>query len=270
MSDTIRLFIGTSPNGEDYEAEAVAAYTAQKFSSLPIEITWMRVAKKGPYSGWRGMSSGVTPFSSFRWSPPSMCGFEGRAIYTDVDFVFHADLAELWAEDIPGVIVTKRPKPGGKLKTCCTLFDNAKAKGHIADLDRLKTMADPQGFYGNYFKERPELVKHYAYGDWNAHDLFDLSNLHIKATHYTRIEHQLHLPHAIKRLKAQGKSHWYTGPVFAHPNAALQAHFDAMLIEAQSAGVTYESFGYGSGVEISRRNFTYKFHKGTDVLQVPA
>ena len=100
MSETIRLFIGTSPQGEDYEAEAVAAYTAQKFSSLPIEITWMRQAKSGPYAGWRGMTHGVTPFSSFRWSPPAMCGFQGRAIYTDVDFVFHADLAELWNEDI--------------------------------------------------------------------------------------------------------------------------------------------------------------------------
>ena len=45
MNDVIRLFIGTSPNGEDYEAEAVAAYTAQKYSSLPLEITWMRQAK---------------------------------------------------------------------------------------------------------------------------------------------------------------------------------------------------------------------------------
>ncbi len=267
MSETIRLFIGTSPNGEDYEAEAVAAYTAQKCSSAPIEITWMRAAKKGPYSGWK-LASGRTPFSAFRWSPPAMCGFEGRAIYTDVDFVFHADLAELWTEEIPGVIVTKRPKPAGKLKTCCTLFDCAKAKGHIADLDGLKRMDDPQGFYSNYFKDRPALVSNYASGEWNAHDAFDLSNPRIKATHYTRIEHQLHLKHAIARLAKQGKSHWYTGPVFAHPNPALQSHFDAMLVEAQAAGLTYESFGYGSGVEISRRDFTYTAHKGTEALVV--
>ena len=195
-----------------------------------------------------------------------MCNFEGRAIYTDVDFVFHADLAELWTEDIPGVIVTKRPKPGGKLRTCCTLFDCAKAKGHVADIAGLRKMTDAQGHYSNYFKDRPELVSNYASGDWNAHDAYDPANQRIKATHYTRMEHQLHLPHAIKRLKAQGKSHWYTGPVFAHPNPALQAHFDAMLVEAQAAGVTYESFGYGSNVEISRRNFTYKHHVGTEAL----
>lgn len=269
MSGPIRLFIGTSPSGEDYEAEAVCAYTATRFSSLPIEITWMRAAKSGPYSGWK-MASGRTPFSSYRWSPPAMCGFSGRAIYTDVDFVFHGDVAELWNEDIPGVIVTKRPKPAGKLKTCCTLFDCAKAKGHIADLDGLRRMDDPQGYYTNYFKDRPALVSNYVSGDWNAIDHYDPSNSRLKATHFSRIEHQCHLPHAISRLRAQGKSHWYTGPVFAHPNEALQKHFDAMLVEAQAAGLTYESFGYGSDVAVSRRNFTYKSHRGETPLKVSA
>jgi hypothetical protein len=195
-----------------------------------------------------------------------MCGFAGRGIYTDVDFVFHGDLTELWTEDIPGVIVTKQSKPGGKLKTCCTLFDCAKAKGHIADLDGLRTMADPQGFYSNYFKDRPETVSNYASGNWNAIDTFDLSKPSLKATHYSRMEHQCHLPHAIARLKAECRSHWYAGPVFAHPDKALQAHFDAMLVEAQAAGLTYDSFSYGAGAEISRRNFTYKHHKGTEAL----
>lgn len=265
MNDTIRLFCGTSPNGEDYEAEAVFAHSARKHASLPIEIVWMRAAKKGPYSGWQ-LKSGVTPFSGFRWSVPWMCGFQGRGIYADVDFCFHGDLAELWNEDIPGVIVTKRPKPAGKLKTCCTLFDCAKAKDHVADIDGLRRMPDPQGHYSNYFKDRPALVSNYQSGNWNAIDAFDLSDRRIKATHYSRIEHQVHLPHAMARLKAQGKTHWYTGPVFAHPNRDLQQHFDALLREAQAEGLTFESFQYGSGIEISRRNFTYRHHKGTEVL----
>jgi len=196
-----------------------------------------------------------------------MCGFEGRGCYVDVDFVFHGDLAELWTEAIPGVIVTKRPKPAGKVKTCCTLFDCEKAKAHVADLDGLRRMDDPQGHYSNYFKDRPELVSNYASGNWNAIDDFNLADPRIKATHYSRIEHQCHLPHAIARMKAEGKTHWYQGPVFSHPNVELQKHFDAMLIEAQAAGLTYESFSYGSGVEISRRNFTYKSHReGAQVL----
>jgi hypothetical protein len=263
----IKLFVGTSPNGEDYEAEAVLAHTAHKFSSEQLEIVWMRASKKGPYSGWK-LASGRTPFSAFRWSIPAMCNFEGRGIYCDVDFVFHADLAELWREEIPGVIVSKRPKPAGKIKTCCTLFDCAKAKRHVADLNGLRKMDDPQGHYTKYFKDRPELVSNFQSGDWNAIDGFDLSNPRIKATHYSRMEHQVHLKHAIKRLKAQGRSHGYAGEVFEHPVKELQQHFDAMLIEAQAAGLTYESFEYGSGVEISRRNFTYAHHRGTEALQV--
>lgn len=268
MSDVIRLFVGTSPNGEDYEAEAVLLHTALRYSSLPIDVTWMRQAKTGPYSGWKGNSNGRTPFSSFRWSPPAMCGFEGRAIYTDVDFVIHGDLAELWNEPIPGVIVAKRPKPAGKIKTCCTLFDCAKAKGHIADLAGLKRMDDPQGHYSNYFKDRPDLVSNFTSGNWNAIDTFDLSNPSIKATHYSRMEHQVHLRHAIARLRADGKSHWYTGKVFEHPSPSLQAHFDAMLIEAQAAGHTYESFQYGAAgsVDLVRRSFTYSHHRGTEAL----
>lgn len=199
-----------------------------------------------------------------------MCGFSGRAIYTDVDFVFHDDLALLWNEDIPGVIVTKRPKPAGKLKTCCTLFNCAKAKGHISDLDGLRAMQDPQGHFSNYFKDRPALVSNFASGDWNAIDRYDPSDPRIKATHFSRIEHQCHLPHAIPRLSAKGRTHWYTGPVFAHPNADLQKHFDAMLVEAQAAGLTYESFGYGSDVAVSRRDFAYKHHKGDTPLKVSA
>ena len=42
MSDAVRIFIGTSANGEDAEAEMVYEYSLRKNASVPIEITWMR------------------------------------------------------------------------------------------------------------------------------------------------------------------------------------------------------------------------------------
>lgn len=39
---TIRLFIGTSANGEDTDAEMVYEYSLRKNCSVPIDITWMR------------------------------------------------------------------------------------------------------------------------------------------------------------------------------------------------------------------------------------
>lgn len=267
MSDTIRLFIGSSPNGEDYEADAVAEWSARKYASLPIEITWMRQAKTGPYAGWK-CGSGITPFSHFRWSPPAMCGFEGRAIYTDADFIFRADLAELWRMPITGVIRTKRDKDSdtGKLRTGCILFDCAKAKGHVPTLDALKAMDDPHGTVEGYFKaNQTRLVEGYDCGEWNVRDP-DAKTMvapTTKAIHFTRIESQLHLPHAAARLKAEGKAHWYRGPVFPHPNADLQHLFNTLLVEAQAAGLTFESFGYGSDVTIARRDFQYKTPLGT-------
>lgn len=268
MSDTIRLFIGSSPNGEDYEADAVAAWSARKHASLPVEITWMRQATTGPYSGWK-CGSGITPFSHFRWSPPAMCQYEGRAIYCDADFIFMADLAELWRMPMRGVIRTKRDggETGtGKLRTGCILFDCAQAKGHVPTLAELKALGDPHGTVEKYFKERQQtLVEGYGCGEWNVrdpHTAAALTDPAVKAIHYTRMEHQLHLPHAAARLKAQGKAHWYTGPVFRHPNGALQAFFDELLAEAQAHGYTFDSFGYGGGVEIARRNFTYSTHLG--------
>lgn len=270
--DAVKVYVGTSPGGEDYEAEAVLAYTLRKYASMDVSIVWMRQAKEGPYSGWKS-ARGRTPFSHHRWSIPAMCGYEGRAIYVDTDFCVMADIAELWQQDIPGVFLAKKSrKPGGKIKTCCILFDCERAKAHISDIPALKRMDDPQGFYGKYFQQHGELVDNFD-GDWNAIDLGGYENLHdprVKAVHYSRMEHQVHLPHAMARLKKQGRSHWYTGPVFEHPRKDLQAHFDAMLIEAQEAGYTYESFGYETGIEITRRAFTYKFHKGTTPIGVSA
>lgn len=261
MSDPIRLFVGTSPNGEDYEAEAVLAYSARKYASQPVEIVWMRQVKSGMYSGW-ACASGRTPFSHFRWSLPAACDFHGRAIYCDADFLFLGDLAELWAAPIPGVILAqKSKKPGGKIKTCCMVFDCERSAGHVPTLEALRRMPDPQGHLTKYFQEHGDLVSGYGCGEWNARDPESL-NEQIKAVHYTRMEHQLHLKHAQARLAKQGKAHWYTGPVFAHPNAELQRLFDTLLVEAQAAGYTYESFGYGTGVEIQRRDFAYTTHKG--------
>jgi hypothetical protein len=267
VNEAIRLFIGSSPNGEDYEADAVAAWTAKKHCSLPLEIVFMRQAKKGPYSGWK-CASGITPFSHFRWSPPAMCNFDGRAIYTDADFIFMSDLAELWRMPMNRVIRTKRDKDSdkGKLRTGCILFDCAKAKGHVPTLDQLRSMPDPHGTVEKYFKgNQPALVENYGCGEWNVrdpttHDL--IYSPDTKAIHYTRMEHQLHLGHAAARLKAQGKTHWYKGQVFRHPSSELQKLFDGLLIEAIDHGYTFDSFKYGSDVSIERRGFTYSVHQG--------
>lgn len=260
MSETIRLFVGSSANGEDYEAEAVLEYTARKHCSLPLEITWMRQAAQGPWSGW-ACGSGRTPFTHFRWSIPAVCGFEGRAIYTDVDFLFVGDLAQLWLQDIPGVGLVRNAT--GKLSTSCILFDCAKARGHVPDLDALRRLDDAQGVMLKYFRANPHLLAP-TVGNWDCADLkgSSLDDPSLRAIHYTRIETQLHLKHAQARLRAEGRAHWYQGETFPHPNQDLQALFDRLLEEAKAAGYSEDRYRVQRFDGAKRKGFVYQSHAG--------
>lgn len=273
VNDKIRLFVGADCNNSDLESQAVLEYTLRKHASLPVELTWMRVQKKGPWSGWQ-TGSGITPFTHFRWSIPAVCGYQGRAVYTDSDFFFCADLAELWRQPIPGVILVKNPGP--KVNTSCMLIDCAKAKGHIPDLDRLRQLHDANSTMKNYFVLHPELMSAFE-GDWNCVDLDSkpgrpagrtVDDPRIKALHYSRIEGQLHLKHAIPRLQAEGRRHWYpdaekvaarireTGS--AHWIPELQARFDQLLAEAIDAGFAPERYRVDPYGEFEKRQFTYQ------------
>lgn len=261
MSEPIRLFVGADGTNCDLESQMVLEYSVRKHASQPVEIVWMQQAADGPWSGWK-CASGRTPFSHFRWSLPSVCGYQGKAIYTDSDFVFLADISELWNQDVPGVLLSKQPKKHIG-KTCCLLFDCAKAKGHVPDLKALRKMAEPQGEMTKYFRAHPELSSGFD-GNWNALDGDGLAigDPRMKAIHYTRMEHQFQLKYAIPRLKAEGRSHWYAGPVFQHPRPDLQALFDTLYAEAISAGYSVEQYRVDPFDGATRKAFTYKHHKG--------
>lgn len=257
----IRLFVGVGANNEDLEAQAVLEYTARKYCSEPLEITWMRQAATGPWSGW-ACRTGRTPFTHFRWSVPSVCSYQGRAIYTDVDFFFVADLAELWHQPIPNVALVRNAT--GKLSTSCILFDCAKAKGHVPSIEELRLMPDAHGAVLNYFRTNWHLLAP-TVGNWDCPDLraTTLADPELKAVHYTRIETQLHLKYAIPRLAIERQQHWYTGEVFRHPNTELVTYFDQLYLEAIAAGFRLDKYRVKPFNEAGRKDFKYKQHVGT-------
>lgn len=258
--DPIRLFVGVGANNEDLEAQAVLEYTARKYCSDPLEITWMRQASTGPWSGW-ACGTGRTPFTHFRWSIPGVCGYQGRAIYTDVDFFFVANLADLWAQKIPNVALVRNAT--GKLSTSAILFNCAMAKGHVPKLDELRAMPDAHSVLLKYFRANPHLLAA-CQGNWDCGDLkgTSLDDPQLRAVHFTRIETQLHLKYAIPRLEAEGRSHWYTGPVFPHPRPELVKLYDRLYAEAQAAGYTIDRYRVQPFEKASRKDFTYKKHVG--------
>lgn len=255
--DVIRLFVGADGNNNDLESQSVLEWSVRKHASEPVEIIWMQNGRK-PWAGWQ-TSSARTPFSHFRWSIPAVCNWEGRAIYTDSDFCFVADIAELWRQPMHGRVFLAR-NPEGKTKTCCMLFDCAAAKGHVPTLAVLKDQRDAQGFCSNYFKINRHLVGAFE-GDWNAIDLKgydDIADPRIKAIHYSRIEHQVHLKYALPRLAADGQAHWYTGPTGPHPRPELQTLFDTLLVEAIAHGYPPERYRIADGIAADRKPFVYR------------
>jgi hypothetical protein len=253
----IRIFVGADGANCDLESQMVFEYSLRKYAGEPVDITWMQQSATGPYSGWQ-CGSGRTPFTHFRWSIPAMCGFEDRkALYFDTDFIFRADIVELWNQPVPGVFLSKQGKKGLG-KTCCMLFDCAHASNYVPSLAMLKAMSDPQGAMMKYFKAHPELSSGFD-GDWNCIDLkgyADINDPRIKAIHYSRIEMQPSFPYAQARLAKEGKKHWYTGQTGPHERPELTALFEQMYREALSAGYTLEQYRV-QPFESKRRNFTY-------------
>jgi len=253
----IRLFVGAAANDCDLESQMVLDYSVRKHASQPVEIRWMQQSATGPYAGWK-CGSGRTPFTHFRWSIPAMCNYEGRGIYCDSDFIFMADIAELWNQPIPNVFLAKVGKKGLH-KTCCLLFDCAKAIPHVPGLNDLKAMPDPQGTMMKYWSENPGCYSGFE-GDWNAIDLKGYASItdpRIKAIHYSRMEMQPQLKYAVPRLEREGRSHWWTGAIGPHERPELMALFDELYTEALAAGYTVDQYRTAAFDGATRRNFVY-------------
>lgn len=105
MTETVRVFVGTDPRMG--AAENVLEYTLRSHSKRQIEIHWMRAGDPGfawnigrppgqPYTrpGW------ATDFTCFRWAVPALAGYQGRAIYLDVDMAVFADIGQVLDWDL--------------------------------------------------------------------------------------------------------------------------------------------------------------------------
>jgi len=92
----IRVFVGTDSDIHG-KAEKALAHSIRKNSSTPdVQVNFMR-------PGWK---SGCTGFTNHRFLIPWICGFEGYAIYLDVDMLVLGDIAELWSYKTPGTWCT--------------------------------------------------------------------------------------------------------------------------------------------------------------------
>lgn len=247
----IRVFVGTPANNEDLECQAVLEASLRKHHPADdLSITWMMLSRDPnsfwysdpqaqPRKGWN-TRSWATPFSAMRWGIPAACNFEGRAIYMDSDMIAMADIGELWNQDFPsGKSVLA--KGGQELISCVLLFDCAAVKKHLPPIDELKSV---KGRYREVRRGLLPVAANYR-GNWNCRDGERYSSIDdpdIKVLHYTQIPTQPNHRHARKRLAAEGKKHWYSGPDLPHPRPEINELFDRLLVEATAAGYPPERY----------------------------
>lgn len=240
----IRVFVGCASNGDDAESQAVLEHSLRKNTEEDVDIVWMALSRD-PASFWASWNSGrwSTPFTGFRWGVPAYCNFEGRAIYTDSDVIFMADVAELWNQPIPDGKIALIRNTEDKLRTCVTLFDCAAAKAHIPPIAKLRAMDDQHGRMTAYLRDNRHLLGQFD-GLWNAIDLkrTDLHDPALKLIHYSQMTSQPHLALAKARMAKRGLPHWYDGETEPHPRPELDSLFHALLKEAIAHGYPPERY----------------------------
>jgi len=239
MEDRIKLFVGCSPNGEDAESMAVLEYTAKKNSSLPVDITWMKISEdpESPWGGWN-TTTWSTPFSGFRWAIPEVCGFEGQAIYMDSDMIILGDLAELWnAPFKPGKIVQAK----GGWRFCVAKWDCAAAKSFIMPINRMKKLPEAHQRMFSILNAKEHLVQVFD-RQWNNFDGENDKLEDIKILHYTDMSTQPHLAMALERLEARGRHHWFDGDLRRHRREDVIELFMKEYREAVEAGYTVDTY----------------------------
>ena len=144
MNEPVRIFIGTSANGEDAAAEMVYEYSIRKNASVPVEITWMRQTKdvSSIWGGWL-TQNWSTPFSGFRWAIPEACDFKGRAIYTDCDMINFKDIQELIDIDMQGKpVAARRGSRFGGHEFCVIVFDCKAFEEYSIPVSRMKNIPE--------------------------------------------------------------------------------------------------------------------------------
>lgn len=220
----IRLFIGTSSNGEDRVSEAVYEYTLRKNASEELDIVWMRQTHDKT-SFWHGFDTHnwPTPFSGYRWAIPEYCNFQGRAIYTDEDMINFRDIKELWDVDLGDkpLGARKGTRFGGH-EFCVTVIDCAKFKGFNPAEEQRRDPVFHQKCI-QFFSGNTKLV-HEIDPRWNCLDGENRDVQNIWQLHWTSMPTQPWEPA------------WFTGQTAEHPRKDLVDLFWFFVEEANKNG----------------------------------
>lgn len=190
----IKIFVGTSSNGEDALAEKTLEYSLKKHSSEELEVIFMR--NNDSYLGTFNSNGWATPFTNLRWTIPEYCNFTGKAIYMDVDQLNLKDISELYHIDLQG-----KPFASREDRLCVMVIDCAAMKPLLQPISVIKNTPT----YGNNIYWEIVKKSHHFDSRWNCLDGEDRPISDIWHLHFTSMPTQPWKPSWFRGIP---KQHW--------------------------------------------------------------
>jgi hypothetical protein len=246
--EPVRIFIGTSANGEDAEMEMIYEDSLRRHATGPLEITWMR-QNHDAESIWGNWNTRrwPTPFSGFRWAIPQACRFEGRAIYTDEDMINFRDIRDLWNIDLGDCAIGARKglRFNGH-EFCVMVMDCAKMKDLLMPAERMKLLPESHFRFIQKFSGS-DYVKDIDFR-WNVLDGENLQP-YTGQTPLPALTDMFQL-HWTNMATQPWQPKWYVGPIAQHPRKDLvdlwyQLRDDCLArgLTPQRPNIDYPAFG---------------------------
>jgi len=218
--EPVRIFIGTSANGEDKLAEMAYEYSIRNNTDRDVEIVWMRQTRDKS-SFWEGFNTSkwATPFSGFRWGIPEYCNYEGKAIYTDADMLNFRDMGELFDLPMNDKWILARKGKRFNREFCVMLIDCSKFKNFT------KYSRDNASYHGYTYSHFARGSGRSLVGDldprWNS---LDGDPEPFYQLHYTNMRTQ------------PWKPSWFNGKHQPHEKPELEELFWSVVEEAKLNG----------------------------------
>ena len=172
----VRIFLGTQ--AEQYRPERVFFWSIEQVRdpSRVYEIYLM----KG-MSGYRRTWLWNTGFTNYRFAIPYYAGYQGRAIYNDVDQTYHADPAELFDMDMGdhAVLAVSRTDTSVMLMDCERMqkFWTLEKAQTLRKYPLIAAVQAQEGAYGLFDES------------WNVRDTAYIPG-HTRCYHYTILHYQ--------------------------------------------------------------------------------
>lgn len=265
QENPMRIFIGTSANGEDAEAEMALEYSLRENIENKevwgnVQIEWIRQTND-ENSFWHGFNdvNWRTPYDGFKWAIPEYCNYEGRAIYLDVNMINLFDITRLWVLDLPDfcMLATRDGGEWNVRDTSVIVFNNWKWNPedpkNKAVLPPKEEWKDIYNFDEQIFRLMDNGLESFKISSldprWNSVDGDTLSTFAVPSEWYPEGHDKREYNVNYKEMATRPwKPSWYTGQFDSHHDPEMEEVFHAMVEEAKENGYKLEDYQIDRGV----------------------